>query len=77
VTLSLVKGFEQKKGVYFNEIFSPVVKMPSIRVILGLAARYFNGCTKHFKVFGTHHIFNHRYNGMKHVQFNDQTRIGN
>ncbi|KAM2380536.1 hypothetical protein EV1_040838 [Malus domestica] len=34
----VVKGFGQKKGVDFDEIFSPVVKMTSIRVILGMAA---------------------------------------
>ena len=34
----VVKGFIQKKGIYFDEIFSPVVKMSSIRVVLGLAA---------------------------------------
>ncbi|CAM8949434.1 unnamed protein product [Rhodiola kirilowii] len=34
----VVKGFDQKAGVDFNEIFSPVVKMTSIRVILGMAA---------------------------------------
>ncbi|KAL6191957.1 hypothetical protein ACLB2K_038346 [Fragaria x ananassa] len=34
----VVKGFGQKEGVYFDEIFSPVVKMTSIRVILGIAA---------------------------------------
>ena len=34
----VVKGFSQKKGVDFDEIFSPVVKMSSIRVILGLTA---------------------------------------
>ncbi|GKA81578.1 putative RNA-directed DNA polymerase, partial [Tanacetum coccineum] len=33
-----VKGFRQKKGIDFDEIFSPVVKMGSIRVVLGLAA---------------------------------------
>ena len=27
-----------KKGIDFDEIFSPVVKMSSIRVVLGLAA---------------------------------------
>ena len=26
----VVKGFQQKKGVNFNEIFTPVVKMTSI-----------------------------------------------
>lgn len=34
----VVKGFNQRKGVDFSEIFSPVVKMSSIRVVLGLAA---------------------------------------
>lgn len=34
----MVKGFSQKKGVDFDEIFSPVVKMSSIRVVLSLAA---------------------------------------
>ena len=33
-----MKGFGQKKGIDFNEIFSPVVKMNSIRVVLSLAA---------------------------------------
>lgn len=34
----VVKGFGQKRGIDFDEIFSPVVKMSSIRVILGLTA---------------------------------------
>ena len=34
----VVKGFSQKQGIDFDEIFSPVVKMSSIRVALGLAA---------------------------------------
>jgi len=31
-----VKGFAQKKDIYFDEIFSPVVKMTSIWTILSL-----------------------------------------
>ena len=33
----VVKGFGQKKGIDFNEVFSHVVKLSSIRIILGLA----------------------------------------
>jgi hypothetical protein len=32
----VVKGFSQKKGIYFDETFSHVVKMTSIRTILSL-----------------------------------------
>ena len=32
----IVKGFAQKKGIYFDEILSHVVKMTSIRNILSL-----------------------------------------
>ena len=34
----VVKGYVQKEGIDFNEIFSPVVKLPSIRAVLGLVA---------------------------------------
>ena len=34
----MVKGFVQKKGIYFDEIFSPIVKMTSIKTILSLVA---------------------------------------
>ena len=34
----VVKGFQQKKGVDFDEIFSPIVKMTSIRTMLSIAA---------------------------------------
>ena len=32
-----MKGFSQKKDIDFEEIFSPVAKMSSIRIIMGLA----------------------------------------
>ena len=34
----VLKGFQQKKGVDFDKIFSPVVKMASIRTVLSIAA---------------------------------------
>ena len=34
----VVKGFQQKKGVDFDVIFSLVVKMTSIRTVLSIAA---------------------------------------
>ena len=34
----MAKGFNQKQGIDFDEIFSPIVKICSVRVILGLAA---------------------------------------
>lgn len=33
----VVKGFSQKKGIDFEEIFSPRVKMSPIRVVFGTA----------------------------------------
>eukprot|EP00253_Pinus_taeda_P004954 PITA_04954 len=34
----VVKGFDQKEGIDFTEIFSPIVKMSSTKVMLGLVA---------------------------------------
>ena len=34
----VVKGFAQKKGINFDDIFSPIVKMTSIRTVLSLVA---------------------------------------
>ena len=34
----VVKGFAQKKGIDFDEIFSPIVKMNSIHTVLSIVA---------------------------------------
>ena len=34
----MLKGFQQKKGVDFDEIFTPVVKMSSIQIVLSQVA---------------------------------------
>ena len=34
----VVKGFQQKKGIHYSEIFSPVVKMSTIKLVLGMVA---------------------------------------
>jgi hypothetical protein len=34
----VAKGYSQKEGIDFHEIFSPVVKLVSIRVMLALVA---------------------------------------
>lgn len=36
----VAKGFRQQKGVDYNEIFSPVVRHTSIRVLLAIVAHY-------------------------------------
>jgi len=32
----VVKGFQQKKGIVYSEIFSPVMKLTIIKVVLGI-----------------------------------------
>ena len=41
-----MKGFAQKEGIGFTKIFSPIVKMQSIRIIIGLVATLDLGCEK-------------------------------
>ena len=36
----VAKGFSQKAGIEFHDIFSPVVKLVSIRILLALVALY-------------------------------------
>ena len=35
-----MKGFEQSEGIDFNEVFSPVVRHTSIRVMLAIVALF-------------------------------------
>ena len=36
----VVKGFRQVQGIDFNETFSPVVMLKSVRIMLGIVAFY-------------------------------------
>ena len=34
----VVRGFQQKKGIDYSEIFFPIVKLSTIRLVLGMVA---------------------------------------
>ena len=36
----VVKGYAQKEGINFNEIFSPVVRLTTVRVVLAMCATF-------------------------------------
>jgi len=36
----VVKGYTQREGIDYNEVFSPIVKHPSIHILLTLVAQY-------------------------------------
>lgn len=36
----VIKGYKQKKGIDYNEIYAPVVRYTSIRYLMGIAAKY-------------------------------------
>ena len=46
----VAKGYRQKQGVYYDETFSPVAMLKSIRILLAITAHYDmeNGCEDSF-----------------------------
>ena len=36
----VAKGYAQKEGIDYNEVFSPIVKHSSIRILLALVAQF-------------------------------------
>ena len=42
----VAKGYSQREGVDFNEVFSPVVKDSSIRVLLAMVALFRSAIVK-------------------------------
>lgn len=39
-TRLVIKGYKQKKGIDYNEIYAPVVRYTSIRYLIGITAKY-------------------------------------
>ena len=36
----MVKGYAQKESIDFNEIFSPVVRLTTVRIVLAMCATF-------------------------------------
>ena len=34
----MVKGYSQRKGIYYEEVFAPVVRFETIHILIALAA---------------------------------------
>ena len=61
----VAQGFTQQKGVDYDETFSPVVRMESLRIVVGLAIR--NGLSLH-QLDVTTAFLNGKLEEMVHMQ---------
>ncbi|KAL6328733.1 hypothetical protein AAG906_003750 [Vitis piasezkii] len=57
----VVKGFQQKEGIDYTEIFSPIVKMSTIRLVLGMMAKE----NLHLEQLDVKITFLHKINNLK------------